>query len=194
MLCATTARPFKPHIRLSLPCCPPGSDRSVCGVIVNIRFLSALTALPAPTPTAPVGCSPGSKPCPPILPTTAMSEQPELKRLAPVVSAATGAATRLQGLHGRALALVPEALKPSVEQREEQLVALASPYLAALSDRAPALLHAVDARVGGPLPPRLRHAGGVQQTGRDFARAGCASDWQRNCNTAAARVASGWRC
>lgn len=79
--------------------------------------------------------------------TTTMSEQPELKRLAPVVSAASGAATRLQGLHGRALALVPEALKPGVEQREEQLLALASPYLSVLSDRAPALLHAVDARV-----------------------------------------------
>ncbi len=79
--------------------------------------------------------------------TTTMSEQPELKRLTPVVSAASGAATRLQGLHGRALALVPEALKPGVEQREEQLLALASPYLTVLSDRAPALLHAVDARV-----------------------------------------------
>ncbi|KAL4422652.1 hypothetical protein ABPG75_008849 [Micractinium tetrahymenae] len=80
-----------------------------------------------------------------------MSEQAELKRLAPVVAAATGAATRLQGLHGRALSLVPEAYKPSVEQREQQLAALASPYLTALSDRAPALLHAVDAKVDGAI-------------------------------------------
>lgn len=77
-----------------------------------------------------------------------MSEQPELKRLAPVVSAASVAATRLQGLHGRALALVPQALKPTVEHREEQLVSLATPYLTALSNRAPAVLQAVDARVG----------------------------------------------
>lgn len=76
------------------------------------------------------------------------TQSPELKRLAPVLSAAAAATEAATRLHSRAVAAVPDRFKGTVQQREEQLAALASPYVALVTDRGVQALQAVDAKVG----------------------------------------------
>mgnify|MGYP001810666318 CR=1 FL=1 len=80
--------------------------------------------------------------------------QPELKRLAPVLSVAVVATATAAQLHDRVLASVPDRLKGTVSSTEERVAALASPYVAVITDKGAAALRVADAKV----PHQHNHA------------------------------------
>ncbi|PSC69120.1 major lipid droplet [Micractinium conductrix] len=77
--------------------------------------------------------------------------QPELKRLAPVLSVAVVATATAAQLHDRVLASVPDRLKGTVSSTEERVAALASPYVAVITDKGAAALRVADAKVDGAI-------------------------------------------
>lgn len=76
-----------------------------------------------------------------------MAENGQLKRLAPVVSAASAATTTATSLYGTAKTYVPARFQPTVEQAEGKAASLASPYVALISDKAASALALADAKV-----------------------------------------------
>ncbi|EFN52470.1 hypothetical protein CHLNCDRAFT_138816 [Chlorella variabilis] len=80
-----------------------------------------------------------------------MASDGQLKRLAPVATAASAAATRAGALYATSKTYVPARLQATVEQAEGKAASLASPYVALISDKAVIALKTVDAKVDGAI-------------------------------------------